>query len=113
MDVEIMMEASKAKSEKRKQMALELAHEIAGQVWCTEGNAHKEMDPVLADAFAVRLAFWIETAAQNQENTEYYQGLLDQCANHIGQAAFTQDDGGISESPLRAKIPELVKALFL
>lgn len=50
---------------------------------------------------------WEETAEQNQRNTEYYRGLLDQIGHTIGVAAYIQDDGGIVDMPW-AKLPELV-----
>jgi hypothetical protein len=54
---------------------------------------------------------WVETAAQFSRNEEYYRGLLDECAKHLGDAAFIADDNSRSDSPLRAKIPELVARL--
>jgi len=54
---------------------------------------------------------WIETAAQFSRNEDYYRGLLDLIAGHIGLEAFMADDGSISGSPVRAKLPELVAAL--
>lgn len=54
---------------------------------------------------------WVDSAAQFHRNTEYYRGLLDQAAAHLGPDVYVQDDGGICDSPLRAKIPELVAAM--
>lgn len=53
---------------------------------------------------------WIETAAQAQRGIDYYQGLLDKIGESFGEAAHICDDGGHSESVLRAKLPELVIA---
>lgn len=53
---------------------------------------------------------WEDTAAQHARNEDYYRGLLDQIAGHLGEAAHTCDDGSRSEDPLRAKLPELVGA---
>jgi hypothetical protein len=55
---------------------------------------------------------WIDTAAQNQRNADYYRGLLVRCGESIGKKAYTQDDGGISDAVLCAKVPELVEAAF-
>lgn len=63
-----------------------------------------------ADAIRERDA-WVESAAQFSRNEDYYRGLLDQCAEHLGDAVFIADDGSRSDSPLRAKIPEIVAAL--
>lgn len=90
---------------------MEKAREIAAQCWCDEETKHKEMDVVLADAVAKRIADWMETAAQNQRNTDYYRWLLIKCGESIGKEAYTQDDGGITTDVLCAKIPELVEKL--
>jgi hypothetical protein len=54
---------------------------------------------------------WEHTAAEFARNMEYYRGLVDECALHIGPAAYVCDDGSISESPLRAKVPELIATM--
>lgn len=51
---------------------------------------------------------WVESATQFAHNEEYYRGLLDQIAAHIGPDAFTADDGVVHDSPVRDKLPELV-----
>jgi len=87
------------------------ARQIAGQCWCDPETENREMDVVLGEAFAKRLAFWMEIAAQNQRNCDYYRGLVVQCGEAIGKEAYIQDDGGISDDILCAKVPELVEAL--
>ncbi len=84
------------------------AREIAAQCWGDPETEDRRMDATLCDAVAKRICFWMDTAAQNQRNTEYYRGLLVRCGESIGDAAYTQDDGGKSEDVLCAKIPELV-----
>lgn len=54
---------------------------------------------------------WIETAMTFSKNEEYYRGLVDAVARHLGPDVFVCDDGSVSEGPLRAKVPELVAAL--
>lgn len=54
---------------------------------------------------------WMETARRATNDIAYYQGLLDRCAPFLGEAVFIADDGGRTDSPLRAKVPELVEAL--
>ena len=54
---------------------------------------------------------WEETAATFARNSDFYQGLVDACAKHLGVEAFTADDGGIHNSPIRLKVPELVEKL--
>lgn len=64
-----------------------------------------------AEAEARRSAkAWEESAAQFARNEDYFRGLLDECAKHLGPACYVCDDGSISQDPLRAKIPELVAA---
>ncbi len=52
---------------------------------------------------------WEEFAAQTQRNIDYYVSLLDEISKNFGKESYTSDDGSIQDSPLRAKIPELVK----
>ncbi len=54
---------------------------------------------------------WRETARFHAQNEDYYRGLLDKCAPYLGPGVYVQDDGGIVPDPLRAKVPELVRAL--
>ena len=51
--------------------------------------------------------------AQAQRNTEFYCALLDQIATHLGPKAFTADDGSVHDTPVRAKLPELVNELVI
>lgn len=54
------------------------------------------------------------TAATFVNNETYYRNLLDKCAENLGPLrpkVFVQDDGGIVDHPLRAKLPELVAEL--
>lgn len=55
--------------------------------------------------------FWFDNSKRELNNTQYYQGLLDECAKYIGLEAFVSDDGVVHEIPLRAKIPLCVKEL--
>ena len=54
---------------------------------------------------------WEQSAGYFAKSSDYYQGLLDEIAKNFGQAAYTSDDGSIQDSPIRAKMPELVKQL--
>lgn len=97
------------KADRRKAMST-MSIEIA------ESSVNVILDPLyipkqIREQLVAALASWIETAAMNQSDTYYYMGLLDQCAEHLGEDVYICDDGSRSESPLRAKIPELVKAL--
>ena len=58
-----------------------------------------------------RLQGWEEFAAQECRNKDYYIGLLDEISKNFGVESFTSDDGSIQDSPLRAKMPELVVKL--
>lgn len=91
---------------------IEEARQIAARCWCDPETEKIPMDPILCEAVAKQIAFWMSTAAQNQRNTDYYRGLLEKCGESIGVEAFTQDDGGVVTDVLCAKIPELVEAIF-
>jgi hypothetical protein len=67
------------------------------------------MPETLEQAIAERDA-WIESAAHFSRGEEYYRGLLDQIAGTLGPEAYTADDGSIHDSPVRAKLPELIEA---
>jgi len=84
------------------------ARALAAQCWCDPETENREMDATLCDAVAKRIVTWMQTAAQNQRNTDYYRGLLVQCGKTIGDRAFIADDGSRSEDVLCAKIPEIV-----
>jgi hypothetical protein len=88
------------------------ARELAAQCWCDIETEDRVFDSVLAEAIAKRIAVWMETAAQNQQNTEYYRGLVERCGMAIGERAFIADDGTKSEDILCAKIPEIVETLI-
>jgi len=54
---------------------------------------------------------WTESARMFLDNQKYYSGLLDEIAKNFGKDAYISYDGSIQDSPLRAKMPELVIAL--
>lgn len=87
------------------------ARQIAAQCWCDEETSGKEMDAILAESVARRIAAWMETASQCSRNADFYRGLLDECAAYLGPAAYTADDGMVMDEPLRLNIPGLVAAL--
>jgi len=87
---------------------MEEATALAAQCWCDPETSDREMDSALAMAFAKRLAGWMQTAAQNQRNTEYYRGLLVECGESIGDEAYRCDDGTMSREVLCDKIPACV-----
>ena len=90
------------------------ARGLAAHSWCDDETSHLVMIPELAEAVARRLAAWMDNAAEFCRNMQYYRGLLDQCAENLGPLrpkVFVQDDGGIVDEPLRAKLPELVAEL--
>jgi hypothetical protein len=53
---------------------IEEARLIAAQCWCDDETKDIEMDAPLAEAFAKRIAAWMSTAAQNQQNADFWQG---------------------------------------
>ena len=86
------------------------ARQIAAQCWCEEATSGKTMDPELAEAVAQKLATWMDTAAEYARDADFYRGLLDQCAQHLGPEAYTADDGTVGPEPIRLKVPGLVAA---
>lgn len=52
---------------------------------------------------------YLESAKLYLKNSDYYSGLLDEIAKNFGDAAFISDDSSVQDSPLRAKMPELVQ----
>ena len=51
---------------------------------------------------------WIDTASFFYRGEEFFRGLVDECAKHLGEDVFVADDGSVSEEPLRLKVPDLV-----
>ena len=90
---------------------LEIARQEAAQCWCDPETEDRVMDVALAEAVAKRIAAWMDTAARHCANEDFYRGLLDQTAAHLGPDVFKSDDGSIQDSPIRLKIPELVAQL--
>lgn len=84
---------------------------LAAQCWRDPETSDRVMDVALAEAVARRIAGWMDTAAQYARNADFYSGLLDECAKHLGPAAYTADDGTVMDTPLRLKVPELVAQL--
>ena len=87
------------------------ARQLAAQCWCDKETEHIEMDVVLAEAVAKRIANWMSAAAMYARNSDYYSGLLDDIAQNFGSEAYTSDDGSVQEDPLRIKLPELVRKM--
>jgi len=88
---------------------MDKARIAAAQCWYYEETKHKEVDIVLAEIIARRIAYWMMTAVENQRNADYYRDLLVQCGESIGDRAFIADDGTRSDSIICAKIPEIIK----
>jgi len=90
---------------------IEEARQIAAQCWCDKETEHLEMDVILAEVIARKVAAWMETGADYSRNADYYRGLLVECGEAIGEESRIQDDGNRSYDVLCAKIPELVAVL--
>ncbi len=91
---------------------IEEARQIAAQCWCDDETKHIEMDVVLAEAVAKRIAAWMDSAAQFSRNEAFYHGIVTQIGEMFGEAAKTSDDGSIQEDVLALKVPELVAGLI-
>ena len=90
-------------------MWMDEARQIAAQCWCDEETKLMVMNDVLAEAVAKRIAVWMDTAAENQRNADYYRGLVVRCGKAIGMRAYMQDDGGLCEEVLCAKVPDIIE----
>lgn len=55
---------------------------------------------------------WQATAFTFYGSFQYYQGLLDKIGKSVGKSAHVCDDGSWSDDILRAKLPQLVRALI-
>lgn len=55
---------------------------------------------------------WIDTAKNYADGMDYYKSLLDNIAEHFGVEAYVADDGSVSDSPLRAKLPDLTSKML-
>lgn len=72
-------------------------------------HPNKVMDPDIAEFVSRLVAGWMGTAAMFARNADFYRGLLEECARHLGKSVRTCDDGSLSEDPLMLKIPEAVR----
>jgi len=91
---------------------IEEARQIAAQCWCDDETKHIEMDAMLAEAVAIRIAVWMDSAAEFSRNQEFYHGIVTQIGEMFGDAAKTSDDGSVQEEVLALRVPELVEALI-
>jgi len=56
------------------------------------------------------LANALSALATELDNKKFYVRLLDECAEYLGKAVFECEDGTVATTPLRLRVPELVKA---
>lgn len=93
-------------------MLTEARHAVA-MGWCQPETQAQVMDPVLAEAIsqsvAPSLIEWYDTACQNQNNADYYRGLVTEIGGYIGEEAYRTDTGEFVDSVLCSKVPGLVK----
>lgn len=87
------------------------ARHLAAQCWCDAETSSIQMDSRLAEAVARRIAGWMEEAAMYARNMEFYRGLLDECASHLGSDVFVSEDGSIQDEPILLKVPSMVRDL--
>lgn len=73
----------------------------------------RQIDQLESDLAAERerSAAWEQTAQQESRNRDYYRGLLVAIGEKFGLDAKTQDDGGVVDDVLVAKVPELVDGI--
>lgn len=87
------------------------ARHFAAQCWCDPETSSIEMDTRLAEAVARRISAWMDDAAMYARNAEFYRGLLEKCASHLGPEVFISDDGSVRDDPLLLKVPDMVRDL--
>ena len=90
---------------------LEEARGLAESCWKDSETQHIEMNPVLVEAVAKRIAVWMETASGFSNDRDFYRDLVRECGLALGKEAFTADDGSVTEHPLVLKVPGLVRSL--
>jgi len=95
-----------------KNIWIDEARQIVTQLLLNPETKELEINPTSVEGLAQTINNWIEAAAQNQRNTDYYRGLVVRCGEAIGKQAFTQDDGGLCEDVLCAKVPALVESII-
>lgn len=87
------------------------ARQLAAQCWCDEETKDREMDVVLAESVAKRIAAWMDTSAQAYRDADFYRKIIYQIGDMFGVEAKTSDDGSIQQDVLCLKVPELVARL--
>lgn len=81
---------------------------------CADDEVHCTCVPVLRQKIAElekEVNNWKEFAAHESRNKDYYIALLDKIAETFGERSYISDDGSKQDTPLRAKMPELVAEL--
>jgi hypothetical protein len=91
-----------------KDNCMEIARQTVAQGWCDTTTSHLEMDVVLVEAIAKAVMGWIVLAAEMNDAKDYYRNMLVEIGEACGKEAYIQDDGGIVDEVLVAKVPELV-----
>jgi hypothetical protein len=89
------------------------ARVAASMCWQDDETAHLVEAIELREAIAKRIAGWIGIACQNQQNADYYRGLLERCGKAIGDRAKTAHDGTKLDEVLVARIPEIIEADYI
>lgn len=80
--------------------------------WQSEGTiARLDHEKARADAAEGQVKAWGDIVRQAYRGIEYFQGLLDSTAAHLGPEIFVSDDGTVNDYLLRAKVPEMVGEL--
>jgi hypothetical protein len=71
---------------------MEQARALAAQCWCDKETSNKGMDVTLAEAFAKRIAIWMDYAVQMAQNVALYRELLNECSVKIKQLQKENED---------------------
>lgn len=87
------------------------ARQFAAQCWCDDETKDREMDVVLAESIAKRIAAWMDTSAQAYRDADFYRNIIYQIGDILGIEAKTSDDGSVQQDVLCLKVPELVRRL--
>lgn len=90
---------------------MEEARHLAAQCWCDEETKSFEINTLLAEAVAKRIAAWMEASAAAYKDASFYRDLLVRCGDAFGEEAYICDDGSRSQDVLALNVPPLVEAI--
>lgn len=104
--INALIEGQKERDEKRKAHAEELCNTIS-QGLLVPGNAE-----LTEENYKRTLTAWLVTLMQENANSDFYEGLLVDIGKLFGDEAKKNDDGEVTDTMFKSKVPDLVKELY-